>query len=81
MTTKNYELFDAINREGLGNEDWGLVQDVNTQIHFATIEDVDLKGMYVYVTRVEDDFFAYIKQKPSMTLHIDDNIYLDLFKI
>ena len=43
-------MIDAINREGIGNEAWGLVEEVDdTVAYFGTREEIELKGQWAYV--------------------------------
>ena len=52
MKQETFNLFDAINREGIGNHIWGLCQDIdNTADYFGTVESIQLQGQFVYVYR------------------------------
>lgn len=74
MNEYAFSVIDAINREGIGNEAWGLVEEVNdTVAYFGTIEEIELKGHWVYVYAEKDDFFAFIdKVAPTRILHVED---------
>ena len=74
MNEYAFSVIDAINREGIGNEAWGLVKEVNdTVAYFGTIEEIELKGHWVYVYAEKDDFFAFIdKVVPTRILHVED---------
>ena len=81
MTTKNYNLIDAINREGIGNEEWGVCKDVNTARHFGSSENINLDGMFLYVYHTDGDTWAFLKQSPTYKVTVDDNCQVYLFKI
>jgi len=67
-----FKVIDAINREGIGNESWGLASNVSsTAAYFGTDEDILLIGKWAYVYEDEDDTFAFIDTYPPTTvLHI-----------
>lgn len=45
MNSFAFKVIDAINRDGMDNVQWGLVEDVdNTQPYFGTKEEIELKG-------------------------------------
>lgn len=47
MKQETFNLFDAINREGIGNEIWGMCEDISTKAYFGTFEEMELKGQFV----------------------------------
>lgn len=50
MNAFAFKVIDAINREGIGNEAWGLVEEVDdTVAYFGTREEIELKGQWAYV--------------------------------
>lgn len=78
MTTMNafaFKVIDAINREGIDNGQWGLVEDVeNSVAYFGTEEEVELKGQWAYVYAEKDIFFSCInKIETTMILNIADS--------
>lgn len=61
MNAFAFKVIDAINREGIGNEAWGLVEEVDdTVAYFGTREEIELKGQWAYVYADKNDFFGYI---------------------
>ena len=74
MNAFAFKVIDAINREGIGNEAWGLVEEVDdTVAYFGTREEIELKGQWAYVYADKNDFFGYIdKVEPTRVLHVED---------
>lgn len=86
MKKATFNLFDAINREGIGNHIWGLCQDIeNTRDYFGTIEAIELKGQFVYIYRKLGEYSSYIKEsmcgKPTHTLSITKNEFIDIYEV
>lgn len=85
MKQLTFNLFDAINREGIGNHIWGLCKDINTADYFGTREAIELQGQYVYIYREIDDTFCYIKEstcgKPVHTLTVAKNEVIDIYEL
>lgn len=81
MTQETFNLLDHFSREGLDNCCSGFVKDVNTKKYFGTNEDVNIKGMYLYVYQKKDDFFSYIKKEPEYTFDMEGKENLFLFKL
>ena len=84
-----FNLFVQINRHGIDNSKWGLVQDVpNTRIHFGTEADMQLDGQWLYIYLNEDDGDWTIAESPNnpdadFTLSIMemDDEFLLLYKL
>ena len=79
-----FKVIDAINREGIGNESWGLASDVSsTAEYFGTDEDILLIGKWAYVYEDEDAMFAFIDTYPPTTvLHLaNSNEKLRLYQL
>ncbi len=71
MKTTTYNLFDAINREGIDNGMWGLCQNIkNTVDYFGTVEKIELKGQFAYVYREPDTFYGFIDETGIKPTHI-----------
>lgn len=86
MEQSIFNLFDAINREGIDNSTWGLCQDIaDTQDYFGTFESISLHGQFVYVYREKDESFSFIKEskcgKPTYTLSVAENEFIDLYQL
>lgn len=85
MDKQTFNLFDAINREGIENHIWGLCKDIeNTAEYFGTVETIELKGQFVYVYREADALFSFIKEstcgKPTHTLSVA-NEFIDIYQL
>lgn len=80
MKTKIFHIFDAINREGLGSDRWGLCNDVEAEYYFGTDERLFLEGEYAYI--YNQDFIItnekFEEVEPDYVLaSLDlDNVYL-----
>ena len=74
MNAFAFKVIDAINREGIGNEAWGLVEEVDdTVAYFGTREEIALKGQWAYVYADKNDFFVYFDLvEPTRVLHVED---------
>ncbi len=97
MTKETFELFEAINREGLDNSQWGLCEDIeDTALYFGTEESVSLEGRHIFIYREQDTVFSFVSlcaKKPDLTIHLvwrgigesRDTIfresYIDLYKV
>ena len=50
MNAKAFKVIDAINCEGLDNQFWGLVKDVDDMYaYFGSESSLKLKGVWAYV--------------------------------
>mgnify|MGYP001026301517 FL=1 len=86
MNAFAFKVIDAINRDGMDNGQWGLVEDVdNTQPYFGTKEEIELKGQWAYVYADKDEVFSsfFEKIEPTKVLHIADcdNSILLLYRL
>ena len=71
-----FDLIDAINRDGLGNESWGVVENVaDTVDYFGSKERVSLSGKWAYIYAGKDAVFSLQLDQiePTMVLHVDGN--------
>lgn len=50
MTQETFNLLNHFSSEGLDNSCYGFAQDVNTADYFGTIENINLEGMYLYIS-------------------------------
>ena len=81
MKQETFRLLDHLQREGIDNSAYGFAQDVNTKECFGTNENVDIKGMYLYIYQKKDDWFCFIEEKPEYTFDIEAKENLLLFKL
>ena len=75
MNAFAFKVIDAINREGIGNEAWGLVEEVDdTVAYFGTREEIELKGQWAYIYAEKDDTLSLQLEKiePTRVLHVED---------
>lgn len=75
MNAFAFKVIDAINREGIGNEAWGLVEEVDdTVAYFGTREEIELKGQWAYVYADKNDTLSLQLEKiePTRVLHVED---------
>lgn len=84
--TNRYKLLDCINRSAIDNADWGLCHDISTQPHFRSVENIKLKGEYLYLYRYEGDNFCnwgYELPEPTYHLSIPESMtqWIDLYKL
>lgn len=79
-----FDLIDAINRDGLGNESWGVVENVaDTVDYFGSKERVSLSGKWLYLYAEKDAVFSLQLDKiePTMVLHVDDDCDIRLYNL
>lgn len=85
MKTSTFRLIDAINCEGLGNEDWGIIENIDsTKEYFGTTEsDEQLKGQYIYVFVNENTTLTFLRNELIFVNHRYkvDNGYILLWKV
>lgn len=81
MKQETFRLLDHLQGEGIDSSVYGFVQDVNTKEYFGTNENVDIKGMYLYIYQKKDDWFCFIEEKPEYTFDIEMKENLLLFKL
>lgn len=75
MNNYAFEVIDAINREGISNEAWGLIEDIDdTKAYFGTLGKRSLEGKWAYIYEKKDDIYAYTRKiKPTMTMRLSED--------
>lgn len=70
MNAKAFKVINAINREGLDNQFWGLVKDVDDMYeYFGSESSLKLKGAWAYVYNdPKNDHTFLSKIKPDMVV-------------
>lgn len=70
MNEKAFKVIDAINCEGLDNQFWGLVKDVDDiYTYFGAESSLKLKGAWAYVYNdPKHDLTFLSKIKPDMVV-------------
>jgi hypothetical protein len=82
MTQETFRLIDAVCREGIANDVWGVAEDFNTSVYLGTTEDIDLLGKYLYVYRDVNEHFCFIgKHKPIYSLYHNEDTIVELYKL
>lgn len=79
-----FDLINAINRDGLGNESWGVVENVaDTVDYFGSKEKVSLSGKCAYIYAGKDAVFSLQLDQiePTMILHVYDDCEILLYNI
>lgn len=79
-----FDLIDAINRDGLGNESWGVVKNVaDTVDYFGSKERVSISGKWLYLYAEKDAVFSLQLDhiEPTMVLHVDDDCDIRLYNL
>ena len=62
MNAFAFKVIDANNREGIGNEAWGLVEDIDdTVAYFGTKEKEVLNGQWAYIYVEKDDILSFVR--------------------
>ena len=82
MTQETFKLIDAVCREGVANDVWGVAEDFNTSVHLGSIENIDLVGKFLFVYRERREHFPFIgKHTPTHSLHYDEDTIIDLYQL
>lgn len=62
MKATTFHLIDAINREGISNQFWGVLEDIlSTRTEFGTADDIQLKGQYLFAYLVNGETYNFIE--------------------
>ena len=84
MNNFAFNLIDAISCDGLGNESWGVVENVaDTVDYFGSKEMVFLSGKWAYIYAGKDAVFSLQLDQiePTMVLHVDDDCDIRLYNL
>ena len=82
MTSETFKLIDAVCREGVANDVWGVAEDFNTSALLGVREDIELKGKFLYLYREKNETFCFIgKHMPTLSLHYDEDTIIDLYQL
>jgi hypothetical protein len=84
MNNFAFNLIDAISCDGLGNESWGVVENVaDTVDYFGSKEMVSLSGKWAYIYAGKDAVFSLQLDQiePTMVLHEDDDCEIRLYNL
>lgn len=70
MNAKAFKVIDAINRDGLDNQFWGLVKDVDdTKTYFGSNEGCKLVGAWAYVYNDPKNDHTFLSEiEPDMVI-------------
>lgn len=70
MNAKAFKVIDAINCEGLDNQFWGLVKDVDdTKTYFGSNEGFYLAGAWAYVYNDPKNDHAFLSEiEPDLVI-------------
>lgn len=64
MKAAIFNLLDAINRDGLDNSEWGLIEDIeSTKEQFGTQIDNNLKGRWLYIYINTDNIYNSLNKR------------------
>ncbi len=83
MERKTYLLLDAVCREGLTNDMWGVVEDVSSNEWFGGKESYELHGQFLYVYLQKDDGHEEMFESftPDYIIHDMDGTYIYLYQL
>ena len=77
MEQKTFNLIDAVCRDGLGNDVWGVADGGNTSDLFGSEANLEINAMFLYVYVDEDAFFPALNmeewQEVSREHHASDH--------
>ena len=66
MKQEIFNLLVQINRHGIDNSKWGLVQDISdTSTHFGTKDVLTLDGQWLYLYLSEDEADWTVVESPN----------------
>ena len=83
MERKTFELIDAVCREGLTNDMWGVFEDGNTAVWFGDKQSHELHGQFLYVYyKADDDNNQLLEQfKPDYVILDLDGTFINLYEL
>ena len=83
MERKTFELIDAICREDLTNDVWGVIENGNTADWFGDSVSRELHGQYLYVYNETDDWQEIRLKpfKPDHVIHDKDGAIINLYEL
>lgn len=83
MERKTFELIDAICREGLTNDVWGVIENGNTADWFGDCVSRELHGQFLYVYNETDDRQELLLKpfKPDYVIHDKDGAIINLYEL
>ena len=83
MERKTFELIEAICREGLTNDVWGVFENGNTSDWFGDKEPHELHGQYLYVYNEADDRQDELLKaiKPDLVIHDKYGTCVNLYEL
>lgn len=81
MKASTFKLIDAINREGLDNSRWGVIEDCeSTKSVFGCDSDDQLEGQWLYIYRDNDEIQSFIWDAGVMPDIRDSIDYVDFIE-
>ena len=85
MKAATFRLIDAINKEGLDNSKWGVVENIeSTKEYFGTDTDECLPGQWLYVYRENDERHLFIWETgivPDIRDTFDWTDFIEFYKL
>ena len=82
MEQRTFNLIDAICREGLGNDVWGVADGGNTKDLFGCKGGQELDGMFLYVYVDEEKPYPYLNRIDADLIVLnEDGAVIRLYKL
>ena len=80
MEQRTFNLIDAVCRDGLGNDVWGVADGGNTSDLFGSEANLEINTMFLYVYVDEDAFFPALDRiDADLTIRGEDSTMIRLY--
>ena len=80
MEQRTFKLIDAVCRDGLGNDVWGVADGGNTSDLFGSEANLEINTMFLYVYVDEDAFFPALDRiDADLTIRGKDSTMIRLY--
>ena len=73
MEQRTFNLIDAVCRDGLGNDAWGVADGGDTKHLYGCKDSQELDGMFLYVYIDEEEQYPYLDRfDADLTVNSED---------
>ena len=82
MEQRTFNLIDAVCRDGLGNDVWGVDDGGDTKTLFGCQDCHELDGMFLYVYIDEEEQYPYLDRfDADITVNSEDGDEIRLYEL
>ena len=82
MEQRTFNLIDAVCRDGLGNDVWGVADGGDTKHLFGCLNSQELDGMFLYIYIDEEGQYPYLDRfDADLTVNSEDGDEIRLYQL